>query len=35
MTNNDDNHRGLTMNDICHFNDALEKNAANHVPLSP
>ncbi|TFH86890.1 acyl-CoA synthetase [Billgrantia azerbaijanica] len=23
------------MNDICHFNEALEKTAANHVPLSP
>ncbi|MDR5866178.1 acyl-CoA synthetase [Halomonas koreensis] len=23
------------MNDICHFNEALEKNAANHVALSP
>ncbi|TLF53035.1 acyl-CoA synthetase [Halomonas urmiana] len=23
------------MNEICHYNDALEKNAANHVPLSP
>lgn len=23
------------MSDICHFNEALEKTAANHVPLSP
>ncbi|RDB41971.1 acyl-CoA synthetase [Halomonas sp. DQ26W] len=23
------------MSDICHFNDTLEKNAANYVPLSP
>ncbi|MBB3190962.1 AMP-binding protein, partial [Halomonas cerina] len=23
------------MNDICHFNEALEKTAANHVALSP